>query len=375
MLVRHARAYPEKEGIRHFRVQRKVLRRKAGRSAYHVAFPHGFSRRRERIFVHFFAVCDRRGGKVQLKSALALKRPCGGLDYRFKALERPRPRPFVKASHAARHLHRVHDEIFRHAAVYGAYADDHGVGRVDIAADYRIHGAEYVSGAGYRILYKMRHGAVSADARYRYFEIVLRRHQGTLVHDYPAAVHLGTVVQPVHPVGSQAFKKPVFYDKVCALAGLLARLEQQYHVVFQLRLMPFEQLRRTQKRRRVKVVTAGVHHALVLGLHPDGGGLVRLYAVDVRTEKHCFAAFFGIFTPYYRNCARFQSNVRKLCSNFVQPRLYERRRFMLVHGRLGYPVQRRFPADKLLYFTFVKSHIKSSVCQFSEPKKPIFPNG
>ena len=100
-----------------------------------------------------------------------------------------------------------------------------------------------------------------------------------------AALKIGHDVKRKRGVDMRVLEQTVVDHKLGATAHLLARLEHKLDGALELRLMLLQDLGSTQKHRRVRVMAAGVHEALALGLIRNVGELGERQSVVVGTQQ------------------------------------------------------------------------------------------
>ena len=163
------------------------------------------------------------------------------------------------------------------------HADDDGIDRADVARDDRLERGRDVAPHQHRVDPRFRPRAVRAAPGDRDVEKRAARHHRTRADLELADGEAGTVVHAENRIARKLVEEAVLDHRLAAAEPLFGRLEDEMHgavEIASLRELP----RRAQQHRRVAVMTAGVHPALMLRAVRKAVRLADRQAVHVGPE-------------------------------------------------------------------------------------------
>ena len=183
----------------------------------------------------------------------------------------------------------------------------------------------------------MRRRAVRASAVDDQVHLARLRHDRTGTGRNFSLGHVRHHMHAVDHVHMRVFQRPLVDHALGAAGRLLRGLEQQHHVVHELRPVIRQPPGERQQVRHVAVVPAGVHEPRVLGGEGAARLLLHRQRVDVRAEGH--HAPLPIAAEH-RAHARLRKDAHLVRCERLQLLQDVRLRLLLAVSQLGNPVQR-----------------------------------
>ena len=223
------------------------------------------------------------------------------------------------------------------AGLHRAQADDRGVDRAHVAADDRLRRGDHVPGDQHRVDRRVRMRAVAAAPVDGDLDPVGGGHRRTRREADAPGCQRRPVVQRENDLGREAFEQPVVDHRLGAGVAFLAGLEDQERRAVEVpRLV--QVARGGEQHRRVAVVAAAVHPAVVAGTVLELVVLVHRQRVHVGAQAH--AAPGAVPAPaHHRDDAGPADPRMVLDAQRAQPLAHQLRRPVLLESELGMPVQ------------------------------------
>ncbi|MNT17612.1 hypothetical protein D3C72_1527700 [compost metagenome] len=209
----------------------------------------------------------------------------------------------VQRAHAELERRGLRDDVVGAAGIERADGDHRHVQRIDIAGDDALQPHHDRRARDDGVGGAVRHGAVSAHALQHDGDVVGRCHRGTVAQQQAALRMAGHVVHGEDGVAGVLREQPVFHHALGAAQPFFGGLEDQVERAVEL-AMPGQVVRRGQEHRRVAVVAAGMHDALVAAGVRQAGGLLDGQRVHVGPQSQALAAVAAAQLPYDAGAAQ-----------------------------------------------------------------------
>ena len=253
---------------------------------------------------------------------------------------------------AADHLHAgaAGDDVHGLAALDDADGDYRGVQRADAARDYLLRVHDKLSRREDRVVAVVRLGAVRGLAGDVDVVEVEGRGDDAVVHAHGADLHAlagGGDVRGEDGVHVRVLKRARLDHRPGAAhrSLLLGGLENELHAAAKLVAHTAEHLRHAEQHGRVRVVAAGVHHAVVLAGEVQAGLLLDGQGVYVRADGHALA---GLGALYQRHRAGGQGTLHAVHAEALEELDYLLGGTEFVVAQLRVAVEVAPPGDHLV---------------------------
>ena len=195
-----------------------------------------------------------------------------------------RPDFAVGRAQRAAQGHPVADDVLRRAALDHTECQHRAGKRRKIAGNDRLQRADHLRGADDGVRTALGIGAVARASMNRHQDGIGRCVERARSRFNRAQRQIRHHMQAVYAVDMRIFHRACLDHRLRAAVGFLRRLEQELHRAAQLIAHAHEYLRRAQQDRRVRVVSAGMHHARMLRAEGTALRLLDGQRVHIRAQ-------------------------------------------------------------------------------------------
>ena len=195
----------------------------------------------------------------------------------------------IHRAQRAAHAHVVADHVVGLAALDGAEGQHQAVQRGDVPGDQRLQRRDDLRRADDGVHAVLRVGRMAALAPHVQLQLVAGGVERAVAGLHRAQRQVRLHMQAVARVHVGILQHARLHHRQRAAGGLLRGLEQQLHAAVQPVAHFRKHLRHAQLDRRVHIVAAGVHPALVGGSEGTAHRLGQRQRVDVRAQADAAA--------------------------------------------------------------------------------------